>query len=1294
MAFNVNSPRVGWVILVFATLLTYSSPIAAQEDLLGDKPSASGDLADDILGDLGSSWWNEDWAIRRQVELEGPGLASSDEKIVYFEEPDPLLMYNTGRCQKEFADLRVLSAEGNPLPAGILNFGTDDGSCRIWVRLPAADRPRRGATSIYLYYGNPAAKAEKHVLPEKYRIPPPKPDVTAQAYEEEIREGAKLKLAAAGSFFADNIAIEAEDLELAVPQKKSATERIWTVRAEPTASGTELLEPQTAELAKPLVLTQTAKLPAAGKWKIHVRQRVLEPANTAAPFEISIGGQVLKFSATQQTSKVSTNTYRWSTLEVTLLEGNAELLVTLIKPCSLDSIILSRDPNYLPDARDINGPVWLRLKSPDAQTPYSIDYYSTHTTYSADGEQGNHTAFMLGDVAVIPKVLKQAAGRPALVTELAADKKHLIGTNQWSSWGCAAPRGSYTWYSRATLIAPPDVRPLKNVNVEFDFATRPDVSRVFRSGKEQLGPTSVLYIHMPSDTRLSQVRSMTKGFGEWSRERFELASALGFKENEGPKRLHTSTMARAHSPEDAKQILKTFSAIGLNSINIGYYGGSRPEDSLYDELGIRGWQDHAWSAFGVDETTFKRAEGQTWLAAYEAAVDSAADKFYGDMAESRKKISNWEWEKTIYNVFGDEIGPIVGAKYINSNPLIRSLFIEYLQEQGLKPEFFGVAKWDDLRAIDFAPPVETELERGERVNEVVDAAINIDGTTREKNVNDLLESPDGPAKSEVVISTKTRTVVDTKAIEEGRQGQELIDGSPDATKATLEQKRTYYYTQKFRSFITALFYRHASAGMRKHFPNLEMSSVNLQSMPVMIGRMWDGGLNIFDLGRMQAFDTIQIEDWWSSHTNVQFGMALLRAAGRKHGLNQAALLVDGRPGTRIMADLMQGSRALHFYLYGPIYNIGPVWAEDQETLKQIGTTLRQVARCEDDLLAAINRPCEAAVLVANSSESNSPFYTYPFDKERLHAFVALADTQIPVEVVGEEEILEDGALARYKVLYVGDPHVNVVVQQKIKAWVAAGGTLWSSYAGLARTEFDEPSHLFDEVFGLESRGELKPFSYAGYGATPFGPGPGVMIPQGDLLAADQIESVYQGANTKEAAGFHVYGDYKVAQGKVVATFDNGKPAIVLNKFGKGEAMLCGFAAGPSFGAYVPGQFAHSPYSPNSTALRAQLWTALARRAGVQPHATLAHPRFMVQTAVHDGPEQTILFVLNCSPDALAKEIVTVASERPIESAYSSTGEEVSFTADKGQVQTTIDLPANEGKIIVFRHPRIASPSSR
>lgn len=1293
MTLRVNLPRIGSTIFAFVIFLGFSSTLAAQEDLLGDKPSINDDLADDILGDLGSTWWNNDWAIRRQVVLEGPGLAGSDEKIVHFEEPDPLLMYNTGRCQTEFADLRVLSAEGNPLPAGVLNFGADDGSCRIWVRLPAADRPRRGATSIFLYYGNRAAKAEKHPLASKFSISPAKPDVTAQAYEEEVREGAKIKLATAGSFFADNIAVEVEDFAFAIPQRKAATERKWTVRAEPTASGTKLLEPQTNELDSPLVLSKTVELPAAGKWKIHVRQRVTESANSVDAFEISIGGNVLKFPAVEQTNKANANSYQWSTLEATLPAGNVKLLLTLTKTCSLDAIILSRDPNYLPDARDINGPVWLRLKSPDAQSPYSIDYYSTHTTYSADGEQGNHTAFMLGDVAVIPKVLKQAAGRPALVTELAADKKHLIGTNQWSAWGCAAPRGSYTWYSRATLVTPPDTRPLKNINVEFDFATRPDVSRVFRSGKEQLGPTSVLYIHMPGDTRLSQVRSMTKGFAEWSQERFALASALGFKENEGPKRIHTSTMARAHSPEDAKQILKTFSAIGLNSINIGYNGGSRPEESLYDELGIRGWQDHAWSAFGVDETSFKRAEGQTWLAAYEAAVDSAADKFYGDLADARKKTSNWEWENTIYNVFGDEIGPIASAKYINASHLLRSLFVEYLQAQGLQPEFFGVKAWDKMLAIDFAPPVETEIERGERVNEVVDAAINIDGTTPERDADDLLESPDRPAKSEVVISTKTRTVVDTKAIEEGRQGQELIDGSPDAAKATPEQKRTYYYTQKFRSFITATFYRHASAGMRKHFPNLEMSSVNLQSMPVMIGRMWDGGLNIFDLGRMQAFDTIQIEDWWSSHTNVQFGMALLRATGRKHGLNQAALLVDGRPGTRIMADLMQGSRALHFYLYGPIYNIGPVWAEDQETLKQIGLMMRQVARCEDDLLVAINRPCDAAVLVANSSESNSPFYTFPFDKERLHAFVALVDAQIPVEVVGEEEILEDNALARYKVLYVGDPHVNFEVQQKIKAWVAAGGTLWSSYAGLARTEFDEPSHLFDEVFGLESRGELKPFNYAGYGAIPFGPGPGVMIPQGDLLAADHIESVYQGG-AKEPAGLHVYGDYKVSKGKVLATFDNGKPAIVLNKFGKGEAMLCGFAAGPSFGAYVPGAYAHSPYSPNSTALRAQLWTAIAQRAGVRPHATLAHPKFMVQTAVHDGPEQTVLFLLNCSSDPLTKEIVSVASERPVQSAYSSTGEEVSFTTTAGQIKTTVDLPANAGKIIVFRHSRADSASSR
>src|SRR5436190_1040271 len=85
------------LLAAVGSLAAFDRPTFAQ----GGKKTGGDDTLD-LLDDLnkdGGNWWNKEWSIRRQIVLEGPGLDALEERIAFFQDPDPLLLYNTGRCQ-------------------------------------------------------------------------------------------------------------------------------------------------------------------------------------------------------------------------------------------------------------------------------------------------------------------------------------------------------------------------------------------------------------------------------------------------------------------------------------------------------------------------------------------------------------------------------------------------------------------------------------------------------------------------------------------------------------------------------------------------------------------------------------------------------------------------------------------------------------------------------------------------------------------------------------------------------------------------------------------------------------------------------------------------------------------------------------------------------------------------------------------------------------------------------------------------------------------------------------------
>jgi len=283
-------------------------------------------------------------------------------------------------------------------------------------------------------------------------------------------------------------------------------------------------------------------------------------------------------------------------------------------------------------------------------------------------------------------------------------------------------------------------------------------------------------------------------------------------------------------------------------------------------------------------------------------------------------------------------------------------------------------------------------------------------------------------------------------------------------------------------------------------------------------------------------------------------------------------------------------------------------------------------------------------------------------RDRHDIFAALMDAQVPVEIVGEEEVIEDDALKRYRALYVADPHVDSRTQRKIKEWVRGGGVLWASHAALARQEYDETSPLFDEVFGLEERGKV----IALEGAPDPDAGEEITVEQGDLLPA----VTFKAAPIKPA--------WKVGGAKVLARFADGSPALVHNRFGKGQAFLFGNATDSCTGGY-----GYRAAEPPDAAKTREIVAVAARVAGVQPHVRMSHPR--VLWCVHDGAQQAVLFLASCFERDLDGLVVEVYLPRAPASARSGRRDEVAFEWLGDRARLKLDLPEGDGEIVVFRY---------
>lgn len=214
--------------------------------------------------------------------------------------------------------------------------------------------------------------------------------------------------------------------------------------------------------------------------------------------------------------------------------------------------------------------------------------------------------------------------------------------------------------------------------------------------------------------------------------------------------------------------------------------------------------------------------------------------------------------------------------------------------------------------------------------------------------------------------------------------------------------------------------------------------------------------------------------------------------------------------------------------------------------------------CAPALSRAMPKPARIAIL---NSGKNQIFDWVSSGNIQLHyrsvkgLFDALYGENYNVDILSERQMIESG-LGQYRMILTPFPYyMERAAADKLKAWVRAGGHLFSEafFAGVSDENgcFSEmqPGFGFDGVFGAE---EKCAYSLGGFQ---------------DAYSADQDirESRFP---LMDAQGRPVLSGFGFMQGfepregaRVLAAFEDGVPAVVENRYGAGLAVIAGTLMG-------------------------------------------------------------------------------------------------------------------------------------
>jgi hypothetical protein len=513
----------------------------------------------------------------------------------------------------------------------------------------------------------------------------------------------------------------------------------------------------------------------------------------------------------------------------------------------------------------------------------------------------------------------------------------------------------------------------------------------------------------------------------------------------------------------------------------------------------------------------------------------------------------------------------------------------------------------------------------------------------------------------------------------------------------LPSRRLFYWTMRFFAHDSARHFAACTRALEAEFyPGLPIfTNWNFFSgrfyVPGPVANNADkqspdaamGGHDWLEFGRLRGGTMLWTEDWFADGRAYQwsFYAAKLRSAAVKDGVEFGGYVIPRTAGDRkqgilqkVLSIVGHGGKAIEYFVFGPEYNFpGNCYSERAAVLPQMAEAHRMIGAAEDVLWPGRPPRSPVAILAPRSAEvwdareialpnqiqdaTNNDLNraTVDYMAEVFDLYLALQHANIPVEFVDEDDLSLAG-LKPYSVLYVTEPNIPAEGQQGIVDWVRAGGTLATVSGAGQRDRYDEPCAVLRDATGIQEE------------------------PRPQLLVADAraLKEVAKGTGKGPMKAIGVRGVVTAPAGSVAATFDDGSPAVVSQKVGRGRAVH--FACMPGLSYWKSASEVKDGLPAGFSDSLREWITWPVRLADVPLPVAVNRP--LVEAPLLASPQGIAVTLLGWTGEPLAEVQVDVRTDRKIGRVESVRRGPQTFQAVKGGIRFV--LPLDGADIVTLR----------
>jgi hypothetical protein len=525
-----------------------------------------------------------------------------------------------------------------------------------------------------------------------------------------------------------------------------------------------------------------------------------------------------------------------------------------------------------------------------------------------------------------------------------------------------------------------------------------------------------------------------------------------------------------------------------------------------------------------------------------------------------------------------------------------------------------------------------------------------------------------------------------------------------AANKDLGSRKLHYWTCRFFPYVSyGLFARTTKALEEAFYPDMPIT-VNWNFFagryyfPGPFGNNPDkkspdaamGGHDWLEFGRARGSTCMWTEDWFGDGLAYQwsFYASKMKSAARKSNVQFGGYVIGCTAGEGVVQKMLtlfgHGAKLIKFYVFGPEYNFpGNCWSENTKVIKGIMKASTMAAKAEDYLYPGKPPIPQVAILTPQSSQVwdlkekefadgivdatnvNQNNATTGYMAEVYDIYLALMHANIPCDFVDETDLLDQKLLANYKVLYVTAPNLPSECLTSLKKWVAAGGTVVTTFGACTADRYDEPSADFQSWAGIKVDEPAQPR---------------LLLTWNDWKDAGK-EPVETGSGRFTAAWTR--GKIlSIGSGtEVIAKFGDGSPAMLLKKSGRGMIIHYAFYPGLS---YFYSQMASNKYQKDlpvgfSDIVRQAILFPVTK-AGVVPFVSVSQP--MIEAVLLMSEKGTAVTVLNWTGEKKEGVKLSIRSAGEISEVESITSGKVNFVRNGDTV--TCEIPLEDVDILLLK----------